>query len=258
MGVNINIRSIEEVPEVMREFVSESDGAFVYDADKAFKALVEERNGRRADRKELAAFKAIGLAPDELAKYKAFGKTPEEISELIEKASRTPEVDPEKLTEAEKARLLLEKEFREYRTETEKRLKSYDEMQRKAQDAERRQRCEELVSQLPDELDKDRTRLWLLGGKTPDGVELQGFYRNLSWNAIGDLDDVGGLSPLDYLAAMGNTLGFKKSSTPGNASPGNATLNQSGANAEYLAAKQSGDVMGMLKNAPEAKITIQK
>ena len=90
MGVNINIRSIEEVPEVMREFVSESDGAFVYDADKAFKALVEERNGRRADRKELAAFKAIGLSPDELAKYKAFGKTPEEISELIEKAGSRP------------------------------------------------------------------------------------------------------------------------------------------------------------------------
>lgn len=45
MGVNINVKSIEEVPEVMREFVSESDGAFVYDADKAFKALVEERNG---------------------------------------------------------------------------------------------------------------------------------------------------------------------------------------------------------------------
>ena len=57
---------------------------------------------------------------------------------------------------------------------------------------------------------------------------------------------------------MGNTLGFRKASNPGNASPGNATLNQSGANAEYQAAKQSGDAMGMLRNAPEAKITIQK
>lgn len=251
MGVNINIRSIEEVPEVMREFVSESDGAFVYDADKAFKALVEERNGRRADRKELSAFKAIGLAPDELAKYKAFGKTPEEISELIDKASRTPEVDPEKLTEAEKARLLLEKEFREYRTETEKRLEKFDEMQRKAADAELRGICEGLIDQLPDELDKDRTRLWLLGGRTPEGIEVQGTYRSFKRNAIGDIEEINGLQPLDYLKAMGNALGYRKSSTPGNASPGNSSINAGGgANAAYEAAKQSGNISGMLENCP--------
>jgi hypothetical protein len=50
MGVAINVKSLEEVPEIMREFVTEADGGFDYDFDKAFKALKEEREGRRADR----------------------------------------------------------------------------------------------------------------------------------------------------------------------------------------------------------------
>ena len=55
MGVAIDVKSLEEVPEIMREFVTEADGGFDYDFDKAFKALKEEREGRRADRKELAS-----------------------------------------------------------------------------------------------------------------------------------------------------------------------------------------------------------
>ena len=43
MGVAINVKSQEEVPEIMRKFVTESDGGFDYDFNKTFKALKEEQ-----------------------------------------------------------------------------------------------------------------------------------------------------------------------------------------------------------------------
>ncbi|MBQ8754589.1 MAG: hypothetical protein IJZ19_06115 [Lentisphaeria bacterium] len=69
MGVAINVKSLEEVPEIMREFVTEADGGFDYDFDKAFKALKEEREGRRADRKELAGFKGLNVTPETIKAF---------------------------------------------------------------------------------------------------------------------------------------------------------------------------------------------
>lgn len=258
MAITVNAKSIEEVPEIMREFVTESDGAFVYDEEKAFKALVEERNGRRADRKELSQFKAIGKTPDELLRFTAIGKTPDEISELLKLAESKNNFDPEKLTEAEKARLLAEKNYKNLEGEFNKLKAKIEESERKAADAELRALCEGLIDQLPQDLDKDKARLWLLGGKTPEGIEVKGTYRNFTRNAIGDIEDIGGLSPLDYLVAMSNALGYKKASTPGNAKPGNATISKNGGNADYETAKKSGDVMGLIRNAPDAKLNFSK
>ena len=95
-------------------------------------------------------------------------------------------------------------------------------------------------------------------GKTPEGIEVKGTYRNFTRNAIGDIEDIGGLSPLDYLVAMSNALGYKKASTPGNAKPGNATISKNGGNADYETAKKSGDVMGLIRNAPDAKLNFSK
>ena len=57
---------------------------------------------------------------------------------------------------------------------------------------------------------------------------------------------------------MSNALGYKKASTPGNAKPGNATISKNGGNADYETAKKSGDVMGLIRNAPDAKLNFSK
>ena len=251
MGVAINVKSLDEVPEIMREFVTEADGGFDYDFDKAFKALKEEREGRRADRKELASFKGLNVTPENIKAFLDLGKNPDEIAAILETAANAdPEGNAAKLSEAEKARLTAEKEFRSLKTEFDKLKSRIEESDRKAADADLRDKCEKIIGQLPDSIDRDKARLWLLGGATAEGLEVKGTYRNFTRNAIGDIEDINGLSPLDYVTAMSNALGYKKSSTPGNAAPGNATMTGNAGNAAYAAAKENGDYTAMALNCP--------
>ena len=50
MGVGLNVKSLDEVPEIMREFVTKADGGFDYDEARSFKALKEEREGGKYPR----------------------------------------------------------------------------------------------------------------------------------------------------------------------------------------------------------------
>ena len=111
MGVSVNVKSLDEVPEIMREFVTEADGGFDCDAERAFKALKEEREGRRADRRELASFNGLNIAPDVIQAFLDLGRSPEEIASIIENASTDPDENTAKLTAAEKARLAAEGVF---------------------------------------------------------------------------------------------------------------------------------------------------
>lgn len=254
MGVAVSVKSLDEVPEIMREFVFESDGGFEYDADKAFKALKEEREGRRADRKELASFKGLNVTPETIKAFADLGKTPEEITAIIEAAANAdPEGTAAKLSEAEKARLAAEKGLRSLKTDFDKLKARIEESDRKAADADLRDKCEKIIGQLPDNIDRDKARLWLLGGATAEGLEVKGTYRNFTRDALGDIEDINGLSPLDYVTAMSNALGYKKTSTPGTAAPGNATMTASGGNAAYAAAKEKGDYAAMALNCPAVK-----
>lgn len=248
MSIAIVAKGMDDIPEVMREFVTESDGAYVYDEDKAFKALKEEREGRRTDRKELAVFKALGASADTLGEFVKLGKTPAEILEVLNNS-----VDGSKLTEAEKGRLEAERELRTMRSELETLKAKQAEADRIAADVKLRTLVEGLLDQLPSDQDKEKHRTYLLGGKTPDGLDLRGVYKDtFSVNAIGDLEDVNGKSPLDYLVAVGNAMNFKKNSTAGIATPGNANLPGGNQSAAYSAAKAKGDIGNMLANAPEA------
>lgn len=241
-----------QLTEEMKEFFSVDENGIVgYDHDNALKALREERNGRRADRKELAAYKGLNVTPEAIQAYLDLAKSPEELAALIEAAATTGNT-AEKLTEAEKARLLAEKELRGFKTEFEKLKARVEESDRKAAEADLRAKCEGLIDQLPSEIDRDKARLWLLGGKTADGLDVKGTYHGWKQNAIGDLEDINSVAPLDYLNAMCKALGYIKTSTPGKATPGNATMASTGNNA-FAAAKQAGDVQGMLANAPEIK-----
>jgi soluble cytochrome b562 len=251
MGVAINVKSLEEVPEIMREFVTEADGGFAYDAEKAFKALKEEREGRRTDRKELASFKGLNVTPETIKAFAELGKTPEEIAALLAVSNTSATDSASRYSESEKARLLAEKELKTLRGDFDKLKARIEEADRKAADADLRDKCEKILGQLPDSIDRDKTRLWLLGGSAGEGLEVKGTYQNFKCNAIGDIEDVGNLSPVDYVTAMAKALGYKKSSTPGNAAPGNATMtgNPSGS-AAYAAAKQSGNYEAMALNCP--------
>lgn len=242
--------SEEAVPEIMKEFVRENDGVFTYDHERAFKALKEEREGRRNDRKELAAFKALNVSADELARFTGLGKSVEELAELIANAANAPAgVDLEKLTESEKARLTAEKNYNALKKDFDTLKSRLDEADRIAADNNLRKKVSELIDQLPDDIDREQARVYLLGGKTSDGLPVEGIYRNTyKTNAIGDIEDLSEKSPLDYTAAILRTLKMLKPSTPGIAKPGNATL-QVAENTELQAAKQNHNVQGLIRNA---------
>lgn len=238
-----------QLTEEMKEFFSvDENGVVGYDHDTALKALREERNGRRADRKELAAFKGLNITPDQIQAFIDLAKSPEELTAIIEAAASNGDT-AEKLTEAEKARLTAEKELKGFKTEFEKLKARIEESDRKAAEADLRAKCEGLIDQLPNDIDRDKARLWLLGGKTSEGLDVKGTYHSWKQNAIGDLEDINSVAPLDYLSAMCKALGYTKISTPGAAQPGNATIANAG-NSAYAAAKQAGDVSAMLANAP--------
>ena len=245
MDIRINA---EAIPEIMQEFITDGeDGAKVYDYERAFKALKEEREGRRADRKELATFKGIGKSVDELTALVNLGKTPEELTALMEAAVNGAN-NLNKLTEAEKAKLTAEKELKSLRSELEKIQARQAESDRLAADAKLRSLVEDLIGQLPPEQDRDKHRLYWLGGKTSDGIGVNGVYQNhFKVNAIGDIEDIGEKSPLDYITAVGNAMNFRKTSKPGNAPAGNADLASGGNNAAYDSALKSGDYLGALK-----------
>lgn len=240
----------ETVPEIMKDFVSENDGVFTYDHERAFKALKEEREGRRNDRKELAAFKALNVSADELARFTGLGKSVEELAELIANAANAPAgVDLDKLTEAEKARLTAEKNYNALKKEFDTLKTRLDEADRIAADSNLRKMVSELIDQLPDDIDREQARVYLLGGKTSDGIPVEGVYRNtFKTNAIGDIEDVAEKSPLEYTAAILRALKMLKPSNPGIVKPGNATLQAAG-NAEFQAAKKERNVQGLIKNA---------
>jgi hypothetical protein len=193
----------------------------------------------------------LNVTPDAIQAFLDLGKTPEELLAMIE-AAATNGSAAEKLTEAEKARLTAEKDLRSLKSEFDKLKSKVEESDRKAAEADLRAKCEGLIDQLATDIDRDKARLWLLGGKTADGLDVKGTYHGWKQNAIGDLEDINSVAPLDYLTAMCKALGYTKTSTPGKADPGNTTMQTNGS-AAFATAQKNGDVQGMLANAPEVQ-----
>lgn len=188
MAIKISAESLEEVPEVMREFVSESDGALVYDEERAFKALVEERNGRRGDRKELAKFKELG-------------KTSEELAEMLKSAGNANQAgsDPTKSAEY----LTLAKQLEELKNAYEPMKADYE--REKAEKAKREtwDAVEKMIDKLDDKYDRELVREW--------AKDSRGYFK---LNAISELEDIDGKKPLDFIISKADKLKLLKESTP--------------------------------------------
>ncbi len=188
MAIKISAESLEEVPEVMREFVSESDGALVYDEERAFKALVEERNGRRGDRKELAKFKELG-------------KTSEELAEMLKSAANGNPAgsDPTKSAEY----LTLAKQLEELKNAYEPMKADYEREKEARAKRETWDAVEKQIDQLPDKFDRDQVREW--------AKDARGYFK---LNAISELEDIDGKKPLDFIISKADKLKLLKESTP--------------------------------------------
>ena len=77
-----------QITDEMKEFFAVDENGIVgYNHDVALKALREERTGRRADRKELAAFKGLNVTPETIQAFLDLGKTPEELFAMVEAAA---------------------------------------------------------------------------------------------------------------------------------------------------------------------------
>ena len=57
MAIQVNVGGINDVPEIMREFVTENNCVFTYDEEKAFQALKNECESAKNARNELSAKK---------------------------------------------------------------------------------------------------------------------------------------------------------------------------------------------------------
>lgn len=231
MAVKIEVQKLEEVPEEMREFVTEQDGVFSYDSERAFKALKAEREVSRTARSELSAFKNLNVSADQIAAYLKLGK-PEEISERLSKKVEPQAVPTPDVTKSEEY-LLLRKE-----------VDALKEMKAKYEAAEaenlRNKRdgfVRDLVKKLPDEVDKDMALAY--------AEDIMGMFE-LNDSRDG-LKPVGDKLPEDFLLGKVKALHFIKPSTPGKADVGNATISQK--NSAYEQARAKGDIQGMIAHA---------
>lgn len=244
MAIPITVKSMDEVPEEMREFVSESDGVFSYDNERAFKALKDEREISKSAKAAYAPFKALGITAEEvngirekLKSFEATGKTPEEISELISRAATPPpKPDFSKTTEF----LEMKKEL----DEAKKFRKSYEAEVAKNLENLRNDLVRKEIHTLPDKVDKEALLSLLDETKM-----FERFTLNEQKNGLAPFQDK---LPADYLTEFAERHKCIKTSTPGMAKPGNANI-LTGAATDYAAAREKGDISGMLNYCPEAK-----
>jgi len=238
MAIQITAKTMDEVPEEMREFVTEKDGVFSYDNEKAFKALKDEREISKSAKAAYAPYKALGMTAEQItAKIKEFedlGKTPAEIAELIAKAEKpAPKPDFKKSTEYLEQQKTIEEllKFKQnYEAEAAKNLKNLrNDLVRKA-----------ILAQ-PDKVDKEA-----LLSIIEDTNLFDRFALNDTKDGLAPISDK---LPADFLTDFAERHRCIKVSTPGNATPGNATIKTVGG-AEYAAAKDKGDIQGMLANCP--------
>lgn len=239
MSIELKVGGIDEVPEVMRPYVSEKDGVIVYDDEAAMKGLRAERDTTKTLKSDKAKVEA------ELLKYTALGKSPEELAAAISAN------DGAKLTEAEKKNLEQSNIIKDLQSKVGALMNEKAEAERIAKDMQLRKAVESIIDQLPQDQDREKHRAYWLGGKTADGVEFGGAYKStFKLGESGAVENVGDKSASDYIAAVGKSFNFTKASNPGIASAGNATIGNGSGSAAYLAAKKSGDVGGMIASAP--------
>ena len=237
IAIQVNVGGINDVPEIMREFVTENNGVFSFDDEKAFQALKNERESAKNARNELSPRKALGLTTEQVKAYQGLGKTPEELAELMAKAA----------VPAPKPNVKNSTEYLELKQE----LDAMKDFKQKWEAAEaenlknkRNGLVRKLIGDFSDEYDKD-----LFSGF----VESSGLMERFSLNDTKDgLNPVENQLPAEFLKTFADKYHFKKASVPGNAPDENTPMN-TGANAAFETAKKNGDVGGLINNAPEIK-----
>lgn len=237
MAITIAVKNGEEIPEVMKEFVTEADGVYTYDEERAFKALKAERENAKSARNELSAFKALNLTPEQitakLSEFDKLGKSPAEIAEIIAEAGKQKpdfKKSTEYLEQQKQIKELLKLKDDYYAELAKNQVNTRNDFVRKA------------VRSLPDKFDKEK----LLN--TIEEFQLfERFKLNDSKDGLAPVDD---RLPSDFLENFAEKNGYVKTSVPGKAAPGNADLSRGG-NGSFEAAKKEGNIRGMLDNCPE-------
>jgi hypothetical protein len=235
MSIQLTVSSINEVDADLQKYVTESDGKFVFDNEQFKKGLIAERDNSAKLKTELNEFKSLGMSVEQIKAFAALGKTPAEISDAIAKGAANAPGNDSGVSKTEW--LEMQKELtamREFKA-------MYEAERGKVRAATKSKMVRDLVRNMADEFDKERLER-LAEEMLADKFEL---------NDAGDaLNAIGEKLPADYLADFANAYGFKKTSTAGNANPGNANFGKGEKSAAFAAAKESGDVDGAIANAP--------
>ena len=238
MSLKLAVESMEAVPEEVKKFVRQTeDGGFELDNEGIMKGLKAERGVSDDLRRKLSAFTESGLDAAAIKAFAALGKTPEELAEIVKASkSATPPtsggIDPTEYAKLKKAAEKAETLVAELTAA-------------KAENA--RNKCRDLarkaVEAMPDKYDRERIAKFV-----------EAFVADkLSLDSTGaELAAIDGELFPDYIAKTADAMGFLKSSVSGRAAGGNATIGAGGAN-DYAAAQASGDIVGMIAAAPDAK-----
>ena len=236
MAIQVNVGGINDVPEIMREFVTENNGVFTYDEEKAFQALKTERESAKNARNELSPWKALGLTADQVKAFQDLGKTPEELASIIAKAEApTPKPNVKNSTEY---------------LELEQRFKKLEGMQQeweqtKAENLKNKRNglVRKLIGEMPDEYDKE------LFSSFVESSMMEKFSLNDTQDGLQPVENQ---LPAEFLKTFADKFHFKKANVPGKAPSGNANI-PSGANAAFEAALKNKNAAGLIANAPAAE-----
>ena len=233
MAIQVSVENEESI----KEFITEGEGGtFTLDGDGMTKALRANRDEIKSLKAELSPLKALGLKAEQLKAFVDLGKSPEELAEMIAKAA----------TPAPKPNVKQSTEYLELKKELDAlagfRAK-WEEAEKKNLENKRNDLVRAAVRALPDEYDKE-----LFMGLVETSL-LDKFTLNDTHDG---LTPVGDKLPGDFLKEFADRYRFKKQTIPGNAAPGNSTINNGG-NASYMAAKEKGDISAMLNFAPDKK-----
>ena len=235
MSIPLKVASIEEVDEKARKFVTEKDGEFFLDNDQLMAGQKAERNISDGLRKELAPFKALGMSAEALQALVDLGKPADELARMMADAAKPAAAVPDVTKSTEF--LELKKQFESLQEFKQK----YEAAEAENLKNKRNDYVRKAARGLPDNVDKDLLVNFL---------EESGMFDRFALNDGKDgLSPVGDKLPGDYLLDLANRYRFQKSSTPGIAKPGTATIPKNGGDT-YAAAKESGNIDAMIAAAP--------
>lgn len=224
MAIKFTIESIEDVPEVLREYYVEQDGSYVLDVEGATPDASQAESIRKLEATNRAIRKERNAIEQDLKAYRELGD-PDEIRDRLEEAEslRDNGAGKEELLDLRKQVRDLIKDRDGLKTKFESQQQELD----KLHTLERKTKVGEQLKKIIGNLDNryDRSKVEALAEDISDSLEL---------DELGDLAPYRGKPVIDYLMSRADLFGFYSKTTPGRSNPGGAAPATQSAEMDFI------------------------